>query len=182
MQQKSGFDIEKSLSEFNNSSKTLTAANEASAALLSNVGIDGKRLKQLQALVDKYDALYRQLNRMSRNEQARVLPDITEIYVPNVLNDIPSVLSRVDVQARYIEHLEKLNVRYKGQIRKAYAYLKWTNNDYFDVAECLPDDPAELGDIDPLEIITPPRRSNKNKSKSSKKVKPQSKAKPRAKK
>lgn len=159
------FDIEKSLSEFNNgkvsSAEKASAAHAASAALLSNVGIDGKRLKQLQALVDKYDALYKQLNRMSRHEQAQVLPGITEIYVPNVLNDIPSVLSRMDVQARYIEHLEKLNVRYKGQIRKAYAYLKWTNNDYYDVAECLPDDPAELDGIDPLEIITPPRRSIK---------------------
>lgn len=170
---KSDFDIEKSLSEFNsasasnasanNSTNTASSASAASAALLSNVGIDGKRLKQLQALVDRYDALYRQLNRMSRHEQARVLPDITEIYVPNVLNDIPSVLNRVDVQARYIEHLEKLNVRYKSQIRKAYAYLKWTNNDYYDVAECLPDDPAELDGIDPLEIITPPRRSIKKK-------------------
>lgn len=136
------YDGDKELSSFNN----------------GGVGIENWRLKQLTQLVNEYDSIYLNLNRMSPAEQRKHIPAITEIYIPNVLHDISAILTRLALQERYIEHLFKQNDKYKKQIRKAYAYLQWTNNDYFDVAECLPDDPAELNGIDPKEIITPPRR------------------------
>lgn len=139
------------------------------------------RLRNLRNLVDKYDPNYRAINSLKPRDKDAFLEDMMAIYVPNVLNDIPGVLNRMETMNDYIKSLESLNYKLQDQNLKAYKYLKWTVHKYHDPAEALPDDPEELGDIDPMDIILNqkkkrggikhPKKKTKTKPKSNNKAK-----------
>jgi hypothetical protein len=146
-------------------------------SVISGTSISTVRLRNLTELVEKYDQVYRNISVAASKDREAILEEVMSIYIPNVLNDITGVLSRMEVMTNYIKFLELKNNTLKKQNEKAYTYLKWTVNKFHDPAEALPDNPEDLGDVDPRDIIVNQKRKVgiKRSTKKKTKAKPKSK-------
>lgn len=146
-------DMDESLSLYNEGLKA-----EGNFEFDKKQSISTVRLRNLTKMVEEYDGKYRNMHLLPSKDKDRILNEIMSIYIPNVINDIPGILNRMEIMNDYIRYLEIKNTELNNKYVKAYSYLGWTVNKYYDPAEALPDNPAELGDIDPKDIVASPRR------------------------
>lgn len=132
------------------------------------------RLKQVVELFNDNHKLYSELGTYNKRSQDLIMERIITRYIPNLMQAMPGLLGKLAIQAKYIQAL-KIEARdLKAQKDKAYKYLGWTLNDYFDVADAFPDDPSEI-DLEDYEDILRSATSRKKASKTKAKPKARSK-------
>jgi len=93
------------------------------------------RLRALNELKNKYHPMYLALNEYKGMMRQKVLDQLVSIYIPNVVRDFPMLLEKIEIQKKYIKHVEKERDSYLEQRNKAYKRLGFKISQFHDTWE-----------------------------------------------